>query len=239
MKRSLKIGIIFSCMYLAAVITSGLIIPNKPLLLNEWGDYFAGSISPLALAWFVGTLIMQAREISLQREVLENQREELSLQRKEMEASREALEQQVLHQRATADALADSAKIAGSQGFHNRVIETRNQLTSIIDRLAGHSRSFTITTNSRNLSTGSPHKGADLSEWVSFLKLILQSEDTLKQFEEQLSSTERFRSLAREYVMRFQELREEAYRTNNLHYITEDFGVINGLLQVAARLAEE
>ena len=238
MSRPLKIGIFVSCIYLIIIITSGFILPKEPLAHNEWGDYFAGLISPLALAWFVATLMMQAREISLQREVLENQREELSLQRKEMEASREALEQQVLHQRATADALADSAKIADSQRFHTQVTETRQQLSSILDRLVGGSRSFKFTTDSRNLSTGSPVKGADLSEWVGFLKLVVKSEDSLRQFEEQLSSTERFRSLAKEYIFRFMELREEAYRTAGLHYITEDFSVINGLLQVAARLDE-
>lgn len=71
---------IFTCFYLGFIV--GLIHTNWPefqtLKPNEWGDFLAGTVGPLAFAWLVFSVIMQGRELENSRTVLEHQARELA-----------------------------------------------------------------------------------------------------------------------------------------------------------------
>lgn len=50
------------------------------LTLNEWGDFFAGAVAPLALFWLVLGYLQQGEELRLNTEALRAQQEELRRQ---------------------------------------------------------------------------------------------------------------------------------------------------------------
>ena len=56
------------------------------LALNEWGDFFAGFMAPLALIWLVLGYIQQGEELRLNTEALRMQQEELRRQVEETAA---------------------------------------------------------------------------------------------------------------------------------------------------------
>ncbi len=77
---------------------------------NAVGDFLAGFFSPLAFAWFVGALVLQSKELSLQREELEETRKTLEAQRAEMaESAKQA--------KIQAEALSASMEIQKGQYF--------------------------------------------------------------------------------------------------------------------------
>src|SRR5690606_11763555 len=65
------------------------------LALNEWGDFFAGMVAPVAFFWLVFGYFQQATELELNTEALVTQQKELALQVEAtkslaLEASRQA-----------------------------------------------------------------------------------------------------------------------------------------------------
>jgi len=99
-----------------------------PATANEWGDYFAGFVAPLALVWFIGTLLLQRKELALQRD-------ELVLQREEMKLTREVLEKQGEQQLRTAEATLEANKIAASTAFADSVPEHIRLLDSCLSSM--------------------------------------------------------------------------------------------------------
>jgi hypothetical protein len=120
--RRLSIFVWCSVVYVAGVFLfaawkdAGL-PANERMALNEWGDYFTGFISPLALAWFVVTAFLQRGELGLQRSELELQRKEMVLQREEMARARDVWSDQQKEQKRTADAYLEANRIARENSF--------------------------------------------------------------------------------------------------------------------------
>lgn len=56
------------------------------LTLNEWGDFFAGFMAPLALVWLVLGYLQQGEELRLNTEALRLQQDELQNQVRETAA---------------------------------------------------------------------------------------------------------------------------------------------------------
>ena len=82
MKKTTAIGTILSFFWLSFF---GWLLYYKQstlnqLTLNEWGDFFAGFMAPLALIWLVLGYIQQGEELRLNTEALKAQQEELSRQ---------------------------------------------------------------------------------------------------------------------------------------------------------------
>ncbi len=120
--RRLSIFVGCSVVYVAGVVLyaawkdAGLPASER-MELNEWGDYFTGFISPLALAWFVLTAFLQRAELGLQRSELELQRKEMVLQREEMVRARDVWSDQQKEQKRTADAYLEANRIARENSF--------------------------------------------------------------------------------------------------------------------------
>lgn len=110
----MKKYITLTVLYIAVLIAVVYGLDKAPSTANEWGDYFAGFVAPVALAWFIGTLSLQRKEIALQRK-------ELELQRGEMKLTRGVLEEQSATQLRTAEAMLEANKIAASTLFAESV----------------------------------------------------------------------------------------------------------------------
>ncbi len=61
------------------------------LELNEFGDFLAGGIAPIAFLWFVLAFFQQSKELKQNTSILDLQREELKLTREEMAKQSEQL----------------------------------------------------------------------------------------------------------------------------------------------------
>jgi hypothetical protein len=82
MKQLTRIGLVLSILWLC-VIASLLAWKHTSLAtlsLNEWGDFFAGVMAPLALFWLVLGYLQQGEELRLNTEALHAQQEELRRQ---------------------------------------------------------------------------------------------------------------------------------------------------------------
>ena len=75
---------------------------------NQIGDFLAGAFAPLAFLWLVATVLVQAQELSAQREELELTRAEMKANRGVAEATQKAIEQQ-------AETAGETARFIGSQ----------------------------------------------------------------------------------------------------------------------------
>jgi hypothetical protein len=142
MKRptALQVGVGLSVAYVTAVIAfaawvNGGAAEQDRMALNEWGDYFTGFLSPLALAWFVITAFFQRAELGLQRHELKLQREEMGLQRREMERARDVWSDQQKEQKRTADAYLEANKIARETAFSSNVPYLMRKLEMLALRL--------------------------------------------------------------------------------------------------------
>jgi hypothetical protein len=89
------VGTIFYTLFLVYVIFADWadFLKLKP---NEWGDFLAGSLGPLALFWLILSFFQQSRELQHSVEALNLQAEELrnsvTHQRELVEVSRKALD---------------------------------------------------------------------------------------------------------------------------------------------------
>ena len=124
----LKKYIALTLAYIAGLVAVVYAKDAVPGTANEWGDYFAGFVAPVALAWFIGTLALQRKELGLQRE-------ELGLQRREMELTREVLREQGEQQLRTAEATLEANKIAASTVFADSVPQHLKLLDSALNRM--------------------------------------------------------------------------------------------------------
>lgn len=104
MKRYTLLGIVISVAWLTFM---GLLLYSKwpstsSLPLNEWGDFFAGMMAPLAFLWLVLGYIQQGEELRLNTDALIAQQTEL----KRQVAETAALVAQSERQAAAAESLA-------------------------------------------------------------------------------------------------------------------------------------
>lgn len=88
MKKHTKLGFGITALWIGFVIW---IIHTNPqeihdLALNEWGDFLAGAIAPLALIWFVIGYFLQSEELGLQREELTFQAQQIERQANVLES---------------------------------------------------------------------------------------------------------------------------------------------------------
>lgn len=79
---------------------------------NEWGDFLAGSVSPLAFIWLVAGYLQQGKELKLNTDALRDQHEVMKLQRAEMAEQVKLYQQMVVQATAQADAARSMARIA-------------------------------------------------------------------------------------------------------------------------------
>jgi len=88
MKRGTLVGVILSALWVVGVCAllyaKRHSLPNLPI--NEWGDFFAGAVAPLAFFWLVLGYFQQGEELRLNTEALKSQQEELRRQVQETAA---------------------------------------------------------------------------------------------------------------------------------------------------------
>ncbi|MBK9522885.1 MAG: hypothetical protein IPO13_14960 [Rhodocyclaceae bacterium] len=82
---STSVGIIASVLWVAAFIALLYLKSDTldSLKVNEWGDFFAGAVAPLAFLWLVLGYIQQGEELRLNTEALRTQQQELANQVRE------------------------------------------------------------------------------------------------------------------------------------------------------------
>ena len=119
MKRTTLVGLVISALWISAALTLVHLkrFAIETLTLNEWGDFFAGAVAPLAFFWLVLGYFQQGEELRLNTEALVAQQAELKRQVAETatlakNAERQALaaEQLAFETKAEADRLTQKEK---------------------------------------------------------------------------------------------------------------------------------
>ncbi len=133
----IRIGVLVSLLYVGTLFLIAIIVATQQdqtwMDLNEWGDYFAGSLQILALGWFVATLVLQAKELSAQRE-------ELRLTRSEMKEAREVWSAQQAEQKRLAIATEEANKLAAKGQFFVQLPLLINSIETSVGGMIGDLR---------------------------------------------------------------------------------------------------
>lgn len=81
-KKITRVAIWVSIVWLVVMVCLAATLWPKPLCmgLNEWGDFFAGAFSPLALFWLVAGYWQQGEELKENTRVLNEQKDAISKQ---------------------------------------------------------------------------------------------------------------------------------------------------------------
>lgn len=81
-----RIGIILTAIWLCVVAALVYIKWDDAasMSLNEWGDFLAGMVAPLAFLWLIVGYMLQRQELRLNTEVLNLTRQEIQRQAEEM-----------------------------------------------------------------------------------------------------------------------------------------------------------
>lgn len=114
MKRATAIGLFLSTLWTIGVCVL-LYLKRSTLTelpLNNWGDFFAGSVAPLAFFWLVLGYVQQGEELRLNTEALKAQQEELRRQVQETAALAAHAERQAAASEQLALATLSEAKRA-------------------------------------------------------------------------------------------------------------------------------
>lgn len=113
-QRKLEVGLWLTAGYVSAVIAMPLFVVEESMGLADWGYYLTGFIAPLAFAWFVAVLLIQKRQVELQREALERLRAEVN---------KSAMGQQALseQQERISKMSLQAARVAAIEGFEARL----------------------------------------------------------------------------------------------------------------------
>lgn len=103
--RYIRVGKIISIAWSLVVLTFVFVglFAEKRMGLNEWGDYFAGFVGPVALLWLVLGFFQQQKNLAQNSNALDLQRNELALQRKELSLQRIELTRTADEQHRLAD----------------------------------------------------------------------------------------------------------------------------------------
>jgi len=170
---------------------------------NAHGDFLAGFFAPLALGWFVLTLILQSQQIKMQAQ-------ELELQRKELEETRKTLEAQRVEMKKAADQAAIQAEAIKANELHTRR-DTFFRIAELHERDLNYHASAIL----KELRL----EGAIRDYWRFYAdgdKFILASElvNALKNVEqgalEGIRSSSDFETSARRYTRVFRKILDEA-----------------------------
>ncbi|TBY41171.1 hypothetical protein [Rhizobium leguminosarum] len=119
--------------------------------VNDWGDFFAGTFSPLAFVWLVVAVILQSME-------LREQRAELKLTRAEFAQNREVARTQATESKRQAEFIGEQTKLLQEQEQRNKAEDAEAQFNAAIEILAAtlinydHIWSFGFSDNERALS---------------------------------------------------------------------------------------
>ena len=158
----MKYAITRTFAYLVVIICGAFVVGDPPTKANEWGDYFAGFVAPVALVWFIATLVLQrkqlavqSKELATQSEALESQREALDLQREEMKLTRDVLKEQAEMQLKAAEAMREANKISASTLFAESVPRHERLLDDYIVNISKYAPS-SFRAKRVNLSCGKP-----------------------------------------------------------------------------------
>lgn len=100
MRRSEVVGCVISVLWL--ILISVLVYINREnavkMPLNEWGDFLAGMMAPLAFLWLIVGYSLQRDELKRNTEALLFQKEELAKHTEELETHSELLAKSVAAQ---------------------------------------------------------------------------------------------------------------------------------------------
>lgn len=225
------VGIVLSIVYLTAIIIFPFVSGQASASFNQWGDYFAGSVAPLAFIWFIATLHLHRKELSLQRC-------ELELQREEMAASRAALEKQAEYLAISAKAMAETVRQANSESFRANVEEVRQRFRDILGEMVRFIPGTILTSPDGATKAHRPTSGEELKTWKKYLEMARSSEESLKLFEKSAKDLSRFHTYSHHYIRMFEQFRKGAYDTGNALYVMDDYGEIAGFLKVVSRYDE-
>ena len=207
----ITLGFIATAIYLAAVVCAPFFLNAVPNSANEWGDYFAGFLAPVAIVWFIATLVLQRNEMELQRHELELQREELALQRKEMELTRGVLGDQNEIQLRTAEANLEANQIAAKTQFIDSVPKHIELLDLCIADMKALPRKFSKL-NGGTTNIGSPE---DLDRCLGY---FLWKNNNVSEIEKFKLTEMQWDTLVR-YKDTFGEFRDESIKTDNQIHI--------------------
>jgi hypothetical protein len=198
MKKYIALTVLYIVMLVAVV---GY-FDKVPSTANEWGDYFAGFVAPVALAWFIGTLSLQRKELGLQRK-------ELELQRREMELTRGVLEEQSATQLKTAEAMLEANKIAASTLFAESVTRHEDLLDQYLENIGKLMPQSLNTPNGRLVGLERPNNIPNALEYFDLLLAQgVGAED--EQF------NDRHRGALLMYERTFFNFREQAYEADRV-----------------------
>jgi hypothetical protein len=152
------VGAALTAIYVVVIIALGFkACPS--LAFNEWGDYFAGFMSPVALFWLIGTLFIQ--------------RQELALQRQEMAEARLVAKQQAEEQRRTAEANLKANLIAERATIHEMSGKYKNVLQDIKDKIASNLQGFSNANRKKLYSRfDNSNYDAEHAQWIINNKIL-------------------------------------------------------------------
>lgn len=217
-KFGVRSYVILTLIYVAVMVVGPFIFNIAPNTLNEWGDYFTGILSPIALAWFIGTLLLQKEELALQRK-------ELKLNRKEMVESRKVMREQAAHQERAAEANLEANKIAAANAFADRVPQYEEHFGNVIRRMT-EKLPNEITTSKGRLVGRPPATPYDLSKRFSTL---VGNDMELKAFLNKYEIT----SDIFDYVALYSEFKKKAEKTDNTVFVRGPyFDLYNLMLKI-------
>jgi NADH:ubiquinone oxidoreductase subunit 5 (subunit L)/multisubunit Na+/H+ antiporter MnhA subunit len=157
-KNLAYVGAVLTVIYIMGILVLGFYAEPR-LPFNELGDFFAGFMSPVALAWLIATLFVQ--------------RQELALQRQEMAEARQVANEQAIEQRRTAEANLKANLIAERTSLHIMSEQYKKRLEDIKKSIAASIREFDsdLKENICN-SIDKSDFGVNYFRWLSTRKFI-------------------------------------------------------------------
>lgn len=198
-------GVIATLVYVAGVTCAPFYLGKVPTSANEWGDYFAGFLAPVAIAWFIATLALQRRELVLQRD-------ELALQREEMSLTRGVMKDQNEIQLQTAKANREANELTASNNFLDNV----PQYISLLDTEIVHI-CLNAPANLTNADGGETRYSVNASPFDLKIYIEWLVQENINIDNEVFS--EEFVSALQSYQIKFSQFELGAERTNNLLHV--------------------
>ncbi len=121
----LRLSIAITAIWFICVLLYGYKVLYSPtnFQLNALGDWLAGALSPVALAWFVAAFLLQRKDLQKNSEAVELQREEIKAA---TEIAREQLTAQIAKERPLLLVEGASIKVDDEDGEPRLVLTVRN-----------------------------------------------------------------------------------------------------------------
>ncbi|MEG3617091.1 hypothetical protein V5T82_01360 [Magnetovibrio sp. PR-2] len=216
----MKYAIVLTVLYIVALISGLFCLNVVPSTANEWGDFLAGFVAPVALGWFIWTLALQ--------------RQELELQRKEMKLTRGVLEDQAEMQLKSAKAMLEANKIAASTLFAESVGRRENLFDQYIQVIGDVMPNLKSSTEDPAMDLGLGLIRPDsVSSAISYFDHLLTNGIGA----EDQNLTDQQLAALKYYTHTFSRFRDEAYKNDRLMDV---FGPYHDLWgKIRAFLGEE